>query len=443
MMTMIANLPAWEKLLIVLGAIGALHQRIGEALKWLSGLVITRKRVDADLGALITSYLNANWKLVGEPQIYGSMHKFVKPVDRTIRVAFRFLVGGIAYYRNGRQFICHATVSERWFDISNDFRLMFSYLRGTIDWEKLVIAALDWEESLRQENSHAVRFAIVQHEGKPEGMSGGGGDNKLMPSLSNRGDHSKNFGNVSRHFLPNSTTHGDGIIPLRWDIEHLKNNNILVTLDDLALTKDQLRVVDEIKFFMSSKQWYQQHNVPWRRGWTFRGPHGTGKTSFTRALGEHFDLPIHTFDLATMTNSNLRSSWKQMTRDTPCIALLEDIDAVFEGRKNITNKQDGVSFNGLLNVIDGIERVDGVLLVITTNFFDKLDKALTDRPGRVDRVIDFHALSHEGRLKIAQRIIGDHTVAVKLAMESEDMSATDFQEKCTTLAITARYSAIG
>lgn len=72
------------------------------------------------------------------------------------------------------------------------------------------------------------------------------------------------------------------------------------------------------------------------------------------------------------------------------IILLEDIDAIFQGRESVQEKRDGgqsVTFSGLLNALDGVRSQEGRILIMTTNHKDKLDPALL-RPGRADRCIE-------------------------------------------------------
>ena len=77
------------------------------------------------------------------------------------------------------------------------------------------------------------------------------------------------------------------------------------------------------------------------------------------------------------------------------IILLEDIDAIFQGREAV-NKMDydgedwtrsGPSFSGLLNALDGVRSQEGRILIMTTNHKEKLDPALL-RPGRADLQIE-------------------------------------------------------
>jgi len=68
------------------------------------------------------------------------------------------------------------------------------------------------------------------------------------------------------------------------------------------------------------------------------------------------------------------------------IILLEDIDAMFVGRTDVSRgggRRRGLTFSGLLNALDGVRSQEGRILFMTTNHREKLDDALK-RPGRAD-----------------------------------------------------------
>ena len=59
----------------------------------------------------------------------------------------------------------------------------------------------------------------------------------------------------------------------------------------------------------------------------------------------------------------------------PCVVILEDLDSLIDDRNR--------SF--FLNQLDGLEGNDGLLIIGTTNHFDRLDPGLSARPSRFDR----------------------------------------------------------
>ncbi|KAF2864412.1 hypothetical protein K470DRAFT_254068 [Piedraia hortae CBS 480.64] len=78
-----------------------------------------------------------------------------------------------------------------------------------------------------------------------------------------------------------------------------------------------------------------------------------------------------------------------------------------------------VSLSGLLNAIDGVASHEGRVLIMTTNYPDRLDTALT-RPGRVDLTIKFTHANHD---QIKNLFIGMYTHPLpKLSTAAKDTS---------------------
>ena len=76
----------------------------------------------------------------------------------------------------------------------------------------------------------------------------------------------------------------------------------------------------------STRRWYANRGIPWRRGYLFHGPPGTGKTSLSFALAGVFGLDIHIISLmdSSLTDEDLVSLFAALPRR--CVVLLEDID---------------------------------------------------------------------------------------------------------------------
>ena len=68
--------------------------------------------------------------------------------------------------------------------------------------------------------------------------------------------------------------------------------------------------------------------------------------------------------------------------EAPCVLILEDLDSLI----NDNNR----SF--FLNQLDGLENNDGLLVIGSTNHYERLDPAITKRPSRFDRklFVSFH-----------------------------------------------------
>ena len=70
------------------------------------------------------------------------------------------------------------------------------------------------------------------------------------------------------------------------------------------------------------------------------------------------------------------------------ILVLEDIDSLFLKRESTRENKSAVSFSGVLNILDGLARNEGLITFMTTNYANRLDDALI-RPGRIDYKIHF------------------------------------------------------
>jgi chaperone BCS1 len=155
------------------------------------------------------------------------------------------------------------------------------------------------------------------------------------------------------------------------------------SMDTVVVDDDRVRrVLEDMRWFYSASSWYAERGVPWRRGYLFHGPPGTGKSSLIRALASELSLDIATLDVgrATLTDDDLREA--MICAPKRSLIAVEDVDAVFTQREG-GEKRTGVSFSGLLNAIDGVAAQEGSALIMTTNHKDKLDPALI-RPGRAD-----------------------------------------------------------
>ena len=237
---------------------------------------------------------------------------------------------------------------------------------------------------------------------------------------------------------------------LDWSFDQLgaEQNRTGSPIDYLALNADALEMVEEARYWKENEGWYQRRGIPWRRGWLLHGPPGTGKTALIRAIAEDLDLPVFIFDLASMFNEELQSEWVKMLSQVPCMAVIEDIDAVFHGRINVVGKeQQSLTFDCLLNCLDGIQKCDGLFVAITTNQLGQIDPALgcpdrglSSRPGRVDRTLHLGPLGFEERIKIASRILFDRVdLQIRAVEQGDGDTVAQFQERCSRFALNSLW----
>lgn len=308
------------------------------------------------------------------------------------------------------------------------------YIRGTFNADQLMIDAAEHYNDVvlgadgrrRSSSRYAVNhvFGTAGKQIVQQGMNGGtAGYSSDSPAIARSNSiHDDERYRRTRRIL-------------KWSQEDIGPTLLSdgSALDRLALSEQSQAAVDEFKQWLDLERWYKSRGIPWRKNWLLYGPPGTGKSSIVQAIAEDYNLPIWVFDLATLYNDELHRNWSRMLAEVPCIALLEDLDKVFEGSANISKGD--LTLDCLLNCIDGVSRANGLFLVITTNRIDSLDPALK-RPGRADSILEMAAPDEAGLVKIASRILPDDLYQAELlAARHIGKSGAEFQRICEQEAL--------
>lgn len=187
----------------------------------------------------------------------------------------------------------------------------------------------------------------------------------------------------------------------KWGWEHLsmrpKRNLNSIFIDSDKKKKLSDLVLDFIN--PDTRDEYLRFNIPYKLNFMLHGKQGTGKTSTVHAIASLIgaDLYILNFpkwlddSLLTRAFNTVSSCERERmghASKNPCIILMEDIDCIFEDRKEHDTTRNSVTLSGLLNVLDGMVRPDGVIVFMTTNNLKCIDQAML-RPGRVDLLMEF------------------------------------------------------
>ncbi|KAF9075150.1 mitochondrial chaperone BCS1 [Rhodocollybia butyracea] len=137
--------------------------------------------------------------------------------------------------------------------------------------------------------------------------------------------------------------------------------------------------------FLGRRKWYVDRGIPYRRGYLFHGPPGSGKSSYIQALAGSLNYNLCLLNLSERGLGDDKLTFLLSTVPERSFVLIEDVDAAFN--KRVQTSEDGyqssVTFSGFLNALDGVASGEERIVFLTTNHLERLDPALI-RPGRVD-----------------------------------------------------------
>ncbi len=146
-----------------------------------------------------------------------------------------------------------------------------------------------------------------------------------------------------------------------------------------------------------------------KRGILLYGPPGTGKTHLVRHL-----LSQTTGTTAVLLSGHslgLMSTATQLARAAqPAIVVMEDCDLVAEHRGGDTN----AALFETLEAMDGLAADADIAFILTTNRADLLERALVERPGRVDLAVEIPKPDVEARERLFRLYAADLLAAGQL-----------------------------
>jgi cell division protease FtsH len=194
-----------------------------------------------------------------------------------------------------------------------------------------------------------------------------------------------------------------------------------------------------VDFLKRSNEW-SKYGIPLKRGILLAGELGTGKTIICKALmSEANGITSITTNYYAIDDDDYVTELYELAEDlSPCIVFIEDIDLIGQNRMEFGYER-GSTLLSLLSVMDGVEEQRGVVTVATTNCLETLDRALSQRPARFDRVIKLVRPSVEQRRELTrllcQKISMDEDTQEYIAMRAENCTPAQLQEIVYSLVI--------
>lgn len=151
------------------------------------------------------------------------------------------------------------------------------------------------------------------------------------------------------------------------------------------------KIKDPITNFLKEETYndYNKHGIPYKLNIMLHGSPGVGKTSLIHTIASECCANLCVLNInAELKEEAMIEAISQVNEDdTKSILVLEDIDCIFADRKTNDSLKNNITMNGILNCLDGFNNPEGLIVIMTTNFPDKLDDALM-RSGRIDLDIE-------------------------------------------------------
>ncbi|SFF65815.1 AAA family ATPase [Ensifer sp. OV372] len=187
---------------------------------------------------------------------------------------------------------------------------------------------------------------------------------------------------------------------------------------------------------------YKAGVLPWSdvdNGVLLSGPPGVGKTMFVSALANSCQVPIiygsvSEWQEAGALDSHLkamRASFAEAKEKAPSILFVDEVDTF--GDRTETDRNRGylrAAMAGFLQLLDGFDRREGVVVIGACNYPDQLDLAIR-RPGRLDRQLEIAFPDAKARLSILAFHSGpdlDQSQAEKFGMATDGLSGADIEQ---------------
>lgn len=405
------------------GAVGALWQNIKNVFAYIGSIfVVTVEFQYSETGEAFLMYAWKNFKYIplGVRRV-DIWHRYIKPKARTGAVAHECSSETMTFIDGWRPIFVKKEKGD--YGYKNQTTLRF--LRGTINVEKLMATiASEFDDKTHKSNMNQ-RFEVKRFFGKTPGMGN---------------DQTQDNPYMKGYYAADSTR------PIGYEKIQLGTPKSNDPWKNLSYNREIMEFKDEIVKWKNSEKWYKDRGLPWRFGAGCYGLPGSGKTSLIRAVSQELDLPIHIYDLTTMSNEELTKFWQQSLAAAPCVVLFEDIDRIFDPEKKVRGVKDKppLTLDCLLNLVNGVEPAEGIMLFVTANDMTKIDPALgvlnkdgePSRPGRLDRIVIFGTLDEEARGKIAKRILIDSPHLIdKVVAEGKNETGAQFEARCSKLAL--------
>jgi hypothetical protein len=188
-------------------------------------------------------------------------------------------------------------------------------------------------------------------------------------------------------------------------------------------------ILTDIKSFWKKSELYKSYKLMHKRGILLYGDPGCGKSGILQLCMMHIIKDLSGVVINIKNEDSIKAyvemvpKLRQIEPDRPLVVIIEDIDSV-AGDSNY-------STSVLLNILDGIKQIENVVYIATTNYPEKLEERITNRPSRFDRRYYVAPPSREVRKAYLLNKIGENKIDIDIEKwldDTEDLSMSHLKE---------------
>ena len=223
-----------------------------------------------------------------------------------------------------------------------------------------------------------------------------------------------------------------------------------VTWKDIGgLDEIKQNLIEAVEWPLTQPEVFKRMGIQAPRGILLYGPPGTGKTLLAKAVAHESKAnfisikgPEVLSKWVGESEKAIRELFKKARQVAPTIVFLDEIDSIAPRRGQYSGSHATESVvNQILTSIDGLESMDGVVVLGATNKPDMLDPALL-RPGRFDRLLLTPAPDRQSRVEIFKIHTKDMPLAKSVSLDelsekTEGFSGADIEGVCREAAMLA------
>lgn len=223
-----------------------------------------------------------------------------------------------------------------------------------------------------------------------------------------------------------------------------------ITWSDVGGLEDVKRELKEtVELPLTSPEVFKKLGIRASKGFLLYGPPGVGKTLLAKAVANESKAnfisvkgPEVLSKWVGESEKAIREIFKKAKQVAPTIVFLDEIDSIAPRRGSYGDS--GVTermVNQLLTSLDGMEVLQGVIVIAATNRPDIMDPALT-RAGRFDKMIYIPAPDKESRLQILKvhsknMPLAEDVNLEEIADRTEGYVGADLENLCREAGMTA------